>query len=362
MKKTSICVAVSSLLLAFNSYAQIVIGQSAGFTGTVADGVKDITYGATLYFDSVNAKGGVNGQKIELLSMDDKFDAKLTAEQARILIEEKNVSALFLTRGTPQTEAVLPLLEKHGVALVAPSTGAINLRQPVLKYVFNVRPTYQHEAEKIISHFSSAGLSRFAVLYADDSFGADAVNGAKRGLEKAKITPVVMEKLPKTNPDFPALSKKITEAKAQVVVMIASGKVAVEAIRTIKATGYTSQFVALSNNATAGFAKSVDTGVVVSQVFPMASPMVKELTTLSKMKQPDLVISPAMLEGYASAKVMVEGLRRAGVKPSREKVRSALEAIDKYDVGGFVVSYSAGDHSGFEFSELSVVSNGKFRR
>jgi len=119
------CAALALATLGQLGQAQILVGQTAGFTGPVGAGVKETTEGAKLYIDAVNAKGGVNGQKIELISTDDKFDPKLTVENARKLIEEQNVVALFLTRGTPHTEGIIPLLDKHGVPLVGPSTGAM---------------------------------------------------------------------------------------------------------------------------------------------------------------------------------------------------------------------------------------------
>ena len=72
--------------------------------------------------------------------------------------------ALFLNRGTPHTEAILPLLDKHGVVPVTPSTGAMVLHQSVRKYIFNVRATYQREAEKAITHLASMGISRVALV------------------------------------------------------------------------------------------------------------------------------------------------------------------------------------------------------
>ncbi|MEO7108755.1 MAG: ABC transporter substrate-binding protein, partial [Rhodoferax sp.] len=144
--------------------AQILIGQTAGFSGPVAAGVKETTDGAKLYFDFINAKGGVGGQKIKLLSLDDKFDPKLASENARVLIEEKNVVAMFLTRGTPHTEAIIPLLDKFNIPLVGPSTGAMVLHQPVRKHVFNVRATYQREAEKAVTHLASIGMTHIAVI------------------------------------------------------------------------------------------------------------------------------------------------------------------------------------------------------
>jgi branched-chain amino acid transport system substrate-binding protein len=176
MKKASLwCAAIVVAALSHASQAQILIGQTAGFTGPVASGVKETTDGAKLYIDAINAKGGVGGQKIELISLDDKFDPKLAAENARKLIEEQNVVAMFLTRGTPHTEAMIPLLDKYGVPLIGPSTGAMVLHQPVKKHIFNVRATYQREAEKAVTYLSSIGISRIGIVYVDDSFGADGI-------------------------------------------------------------------------------------------------------------------------------------------------------------------------------------------
>ena len=74
-------------------------------------------------------------------------------------------------------------------------------------------------------------------------------------------------------------------------------------------------------------------------------------------------MSPAMLEGFAAAKVLVEGLRRAGVNPNREKLQKALEGIRKLDIGGLEVSYSPEDHTGLDFADLSIIgTDGKFKR
>ena len=70
-----------------------------------------------------------------------------------------------------------------------------------------------------------------------------------------------------------------------------------------------------------------------------------------------------MLEGFAAAKVLVEGLKRAGAKPTREKIQAALESIRKFDIGGLEVNYSPEDHTGLDFADLSIIgTDGKFRR
>ena len=364
----SVAVLLASMAAA-PARADILIGQTTAVTGPVAASVGETLQGVNLYLNSVNAKGGVHGQKIELISLDDKFDPKTAGENARVLIEDKKVDVMFLTRGTPHTEAIIPHLDRHGVALVAPSTGAMVLHQPVRKHVFNVRATYQREAEKAMTHLATLGMNRIAVLYADDSFGADGVAGAQKGLDAARLQPVVLDKFNRAQPDFAPLAARIAQAQAQAVLIIGSGTTVADGYAALRKAGSTAQLVTLSNNASSGFIKSLGEqarGVIVSQVFPnersLAYPLVKEALELSKAGgQGD--ISPAMLEGFAAAKVLVEGLRRAGPKPTREKIQAALEAIQQYDLGGLPISYGQKDHTGLDFADLSIIgADGKFRR
>ncbi|MBI3532737.1 MAG: ABC transporter substrate-binding protein [Burkholderiales bacterium] len=347
--------------------AQILIGQTAGFSGPVAAGVKETTDGAKLYIDSINAKGGIGGQKIELISLDDKFDPKLAGENARKLIEEQNVVAMFLNRGTPHTEAILPLLDKHGVPLIGPSTGAMTLHQPVRKHIFNVRATYQREAEKAVIHLATIGMTKIAVVLANDSFGEDGLAGAQKGLATAKINAVAVEKFDRAKPDFSKIAPLVAQSGAQAVLMIASGAAVVDGIKAFRAAGSNCQVVTLSNNASGGFIKSLGDnarGVIVSQVLPqsLSYALVKEAQDLARTK--DIAeVSPAMLEGFASAKVLVEALRRTGGKPTRDKIQTALEGMNKFDLGGLEISYSPKDHTGLDFADLAIItSDGRFRR
>jgi ABC-type branched-subunit amino acid transport system substrate-binding protein len=347
-------------------HAQLLIGQSVGVTGAVAATVKESMFGANLYLDNVNAKGGIFGEKVEVITLDDKFDTKLTLENAKNLISEKKVLALFMTRGTPNTQGILPLLKENGVPLIGPSTGAAIFHRPVQPFVFNVRATYQREAEKAITHLATIGVTRIALIYVDDGFGTDGLEGAQRGMAEHKLEPVVLAKFDRSNPDFSAIAPQVVQAQAQTVMVIGSGTAVVQGIKQIKAAGSIAQFITLSNNASEGFVKLLGEqgrGVVVTQVFPQSVSfgMVKDATQLAKAKGVDAV-SPAMLEGFASAKVLAEALRRSGPKPTREKILASLENF-KYDLGGLEVNYSKNDHTGLDFADLSIVTaDGKFRR
>ena len=362
--------ALSALLLtalAGPAAAQIRIGQTAGFTGAVASSVKETTDGAKLYFDAVNARGGVNGQKIELISLDDQFDPKLAAENAKKLIGQ-GVVALFLTRGTPHAQAILPLLAESKIPLVAPSTGAMILHDPVNPWVFNVRATYQREAERTIAHLNLVSVTRIAVVQVDDTFGADAAVGLRKGLANAKLEPVAYEKYDRAKPDFGPLIPKVTKAEPQAVIFLGSGTAVIDGMKALRAAGSRAQMVTLSNNASAGFVKSLGDlahGTVVSQVLPsersVGTPIVKEAADLAKAK--GIELTPAALEGFAAAKVLVEGLRRAGRDPTRAGLKSALETFNHYNLGGLELSYSPANHTGLDYADLSIVGvDGKFRR
>ncbi|MBC7602281.1 MAG: ABC transporter substrate-binding protein [Ramlibacter sp.] len=350
-------------------HAQIVIGQTVGVSGPVAATVKEAVAGARLYIDSVNAKGGVKGEKIELLTLDDRFDVKQAAENARILIEEKNVVALFMNRGTPHTEAIMPLLEKHEIALVAPSTGAMLLHNPVKRHIFNVRSTYQREAEKAVDHLFTQGITRIAIVHVDDSFGRDGFEGANKGFTKAKVAPIAIPKADRDKPDYATIVPPIVAANAQAVVWVGSGTAVSEGVKALRAAGSAAQVVTLSNNASSGFIKSLgdaSRGVIVTQVFPYersySYPFVQEVIAAAKAKGMGDV-SPATLEGFAAAKVLVEAVKRASPRPTREKILAALEKMDRFDLGGLVVGYSPTDHTGLDFADLSIISSdGRFKR
>jgi ABC-type branched-subunit amino acid transport system substrate-binding protein len=360
---------VALTTLAMPAWAQLRIGQPSGFTGSVAAGVKENTEGARLYLDAVNARGGVNGQKIELISVDDQFDPKRTVEVARELITQQKVLALFLNRGTPHAQALLPLLAEYKLPLVGPSTGAMVLHTPVNPWVFNVRATYQREAAKAIEHLASLGMTRIAVLQTDDSFGADSAAGAQKGFEKVGQKPLLLEKFPRDKPEFAALAQQVTQQKAQAVMVIGSAGNTANAVKAIRAAGSRAQIVTLSNNASEGFIQLLGEhahGVIVTQVFPnersLTYPLIREAQTLAKARGMEGV-SPAMIEGFAAAKVLVEGLRRAGPNPTPVSLRDALEGLQNLNIGGLSVSYGPDNHTGLDFADLSIVdAAGKFRR
>jgi ABC-type branched-subunit amino acid transport system substrate-binding protein len=370
----SLCIAMAACALSFfgSAQAQIRIGQTTALTGPAASAVAEINQGAKLYLNAVNADGGIGGQPIELVTLDDKNQAAAAGENAAKLVADPRVVALFLSRGTPQTQAILPHLAQGKIALLAPSTGAMALHTPVNPWVYNVRASYQREAEIVVQHFGLTGLDKVAIIYVNDSFGEDAIQGALKVFKKASVTPPFMQAVEREKPNYEALLPKLVEMKPLAVLIVGSPTSVAAGVKVIRQAGLTATVATLSNNAAAGFVSGLgpDAGsVIVSQVFPserrLAVPMIAEASRLAAaQKAPSL--TPAMIEGFAAAKVLVAALRRADKETksiTRASVKRALDSLDGFDLGGLEISYGPHDHSGLDFADLSIIGkDGTFRR
>ncbi|WP_454765696.1 ABC transporter substrate-binding protein [Cupriavidus campinensis] len=344
------------------SKGTIRIGQSAGVTGPVAGSVKEQIAGAQVYLKTVNANGGVAGRRIELVTYDDGFDAKRTPDNVRKLINEDKVFALFMVRGTPQNESILPIIGAEKIPLVAPLTGAITLHRPVNRYVFNVRAKYQDEVARAINHLATSGMNRIAIFYANDGFGQDVFEGFTTALQARGVQPAAAASFNRPMGDIAQSVASVHKANPQAVMVIGSGSEAARIIKEMKRAGSEAQFVTLSNNAADSFIKELGDdgrGLIITQVVPgmNSSQMSVASEYRSMAKAQNVDPSNAGMEGFMSAKVLVEGLRRAGPEPTREKLVAALEGLRDYDLGGILISYSPTRHTGSSFVEMSIVSS-----
>ncbi|CAN5479687.1 ABC transporter substrate-binding protein [soil metagenome] len=346
----------------------ILLGQTVGLTGTVAGPVKETNEGAQAYFDLVNKKGGVHGRKIQLLTLDDKFDPKLTAQNAETLISKEKVFALFQGRGTPHTQAILPLLAAHNIPLVGPSTGSTVFHTPVNRLVFNIRSKYQDEVVMAVGQFATVGITRIALLHVDDAFGQDGLAGFNKAMEMRKLQPTIITKFERVNPDYVKTAETVMKAKPQALVIVSSAKNTVEVIKAFRNAGSKIQIMTLSNNSSGSFIKELgnaSSGVIISQVMPapysLTTPLGQEFKVAARAS--GATVSYAAMEGYVNAKVLVEGLRRAGRNLTREGLIKGLESMQHVDMGGILITYGENDHTGSEFVELTMINKtGQFIR
>ena len=346
----------------------VLIGQTIGITGIIAGPVKEMNEGADAYFSLVNRQGGIHGRKIELRRLDDKFDPVTAAANAEILIRKEQVFALFQSRGTPHTEAIVPILAAKRIPMVAPSTGAAVFHRPMNPWIFNVRAKYQDEVAKGVEYFNTIGLKRIGLLHVDDSFGSDGLAGFVRAMEERQLKPAHVTKFERVMPDYDAVATAIIQASPDALIIVSSARNTVEAIKAIRKLGGRMQVMTLSNNSSQSFVKELGpdaNGIIVTQIVPapdsLSTPLGREFRKAARLN--GATLSYAAMEGYVSAKVLVEGLRRAGRQLSHAGFMHALESMQRIDFGGVMIRYGPDDHSGSEFVELTMIGkDGRFLR
>jgi ABC-type branched-subunit amino acid transport system substrate-binding protein len=347
--------------------AELLIGQIAPFSGPLAPTGTQMRAGAQVYFNAINAAGGIHGQTIELVARDDGYKATETVRLTRELLERANPIALFGIVGTGNVEALIKdgALNEAGIPVVGVRTGAASVRKPVVPTVFHTRASYAQEIEAIVQQFAVVGATRLAVLYQDDPFGTDGLAGAEAAVKASGGQLVAKAAYEKNTTKVEPAVKAIAAAAPQAVILIANTAASAEFVRQSRAARNDAQFIALSVTDGPQVAKTIGNelaqGLGVVQVVPdpasRAVPVSRELQdNLKRHPVAGAEINHTLLEGYIAAKVLVEGLKRAGPNPTRRKLRDALESIRNFDVGGIVVNYSASNHAGSLYVDISVLN------
>lgn len=346
----------------------IVIGQTGVFTGPVAEPALQYRAGAQIYFDEVNAKGGIAGRKIKLVSYDDKFDPKLAAENTKKLLDEDKVFALFGYIGTGAIVGSMPQIIEHRIPVVGALSGSDGLRDPKMSLIFHTRASYGAETGKMVEQLTSTGVKSIAVVYQDDPFGKAGLKSAQGAFAKYNIKPAIeapidMSKLDALGPT----TAQVAKTHPGAIILITAGKASTAFIREYLKTGERPQFFGVSVLSAKALLADLGAdahGIVIAQVVPSplraSYPISKEFMAAAK-KAGSKDTTYNSLEGYITAKVFIEALRRAGKDLSREKLISALETMNNYDLGGFTIDYSGGKRIGSTFVDLSIISkSGEF--
>jgi branched-chain amino acid transport system substrate-binding protein len=348
---------------------EIVVGQFAAMSGPAAQLGQRMQVGIEAYFKAVNAQGGVNGRTLKLVVRDDGYEPEKAAAAARALINDDKVFALVGAVGTPTGLAALPIVTEEKIPLVGLFTGAQALREPFNRNLFHVRASYFDETERIVQHLTTLGIKKIAVFYQNDAYGKAGLEGVERALKKRQMQPVATATVERNSVDVAKSLATILPAAPEAVVQVSAYKSCAEFIKQARGKGYGGQFFNVSfvgSKALADELGAAGLGVVISQVVPFpysaAIPVVREYQQrMGEAGQKDFDFSS--MEGYLTAKVLVEGLRRAGRNLTRESLVTALESMKEVNFGGFVVNYSAQNHQGSNFTDLTIIGQGgKFMR
>ena len=341
----------------------ITLGQTTALSGPLGDLGQEVLKGSKAYFDALNARGGINGRKIVLISKDDAYDPKKTVENVEAFIAGGETFALFGTFGTPNNEALIPVALKAGMPVLMPYTGAPSIRKPELVGVFNLRASYADEAEKLIQHLTTIGFKKIGIAYQNNSFGKEVLTAATAALEQRQLKPVAAVSVENNASDAAAAATKLLAAQPDALVLGLAGKPTIEVIKNVNQSRKGLQMYALSVLATAGNLKALGndgSGVAISQVVPFPSntvmPLVRDYQQAMKAAGVN-EFSHLSLEGYLNARVVAEGIRRAGRNLSRESLITSLQSINRMDMGGMEIGFGKGASSASKFVELTVINS-----
>ena len=346
------------------SEGRIVLGQSAAFSGPAAQLGIQFNQGAKLFFDQLNAAGGVGKRMVEIRTLDDGYEPDRCAENTRKLIAD-DVFALFGYVGTPTSLAAVPLFNQAKVPFFAPFTGAESLRQPFNRLVFHVRASYYDETALIVRQLVNLGIKKIAVFHQNDAYGKAGLDGVNKALAEHKLPLAGAATVERNSVDVAAAVEKLVAAKPDAVVQIAAYGASAAFVRAARKAGFGGTFYNVSFVGTQALADELGkdgAGVVVSQVVPSPYQPSRQITRefLDAIKKAGDKVQPnySSMEGFLAARIFTEGLRQAAAsgKISRDSFISGMEGLGSQVISGFPVSFGPNDHTASTFVEMSMLT------
>ncbi|THF66874.1 ABC transporter permease [Pseudothauera nasutitermitis] len=345
----------------------ILLGHSGALSGPLAELSREYLSGATLYFDDLNGRGGVNNRRIALLSLDDAYDPDKAAANVARLIEQEKVFALFGCFGTGPSVRAVPLASRARVPFFAPYTGADALREPADPYVFHLRASYAQEIDAMVSHLVTLGVRAIGVVHHADPFGQAGLVAAEQALRRHQLLPAVVAPIASSGADAPNAARRVVAANPAALILVTAGDSSAAFLRALRLTDARPMLYGLSVISSRQLIRELGAdahGLVIAQVVPspfrLDHSVVREYRKLAD--QAGQPYSYTALEGFLAAKTFAEGLRRAGRELNREKLIGALQGMGNWDAGGLRMQFSARRQVGLDYVDLSVISRGNFTR
>jgi ABC-type branched-subunit amino acid transport system substrate-binding protein len=372
--------------------------MSAAFTGTAAALGTELYRGAQAYYDEINDRGGIHGRPILVAARDDHYEPLPCVMNTLHLLEEEGVFLLSNYVGTPTLTGALPFIKHYAqehdedFAVVGVFTGAQPQREPPYgEYVFNIRASYRQEMMALVDQFWRAGAREFGVFYQIDAYGRSGTDGVARGLARRGATiaaEATYRRGTKFESDQSLAAKTLRAAGVDVVLCTGAYQACAAFIRSARDLGWN---VPISNLSFVGSEALLDlltehgrkTGrdytraIINSEVVPsyddQTLPGVREYRALMDKNNPaiphslrDPHYTPRRysfigLEGFINAKVVAEGLRRAGPRLTPHGFRQGLESLHNFDLGiGARLSFGANGHQGLDSVYFIHVENGRW--
>ncbi len=348
----------------------ILFGQSAALSGPAQDLGINMRLGIKAAFQEANARGGVHGRQLALVSLDDAYEPERAIANTRLLAQDHDVFALIGAVGTPTSNAAVPVAADAGLPYVAPFTGAAFLRETPGRgdNVINLRASYNDETEAMVAHLlGDLGIERIAVMYQDDSFGRAGHNGVIKALRKRDMAPVAVGVYERNTTAVKTGLLDVRGGDPGAVIVVGAYEPVAAFISWARRIGFDPVFITISfvgSNALARELGGAGEGVFVTQVVPFPSsdePVVAAYARALKAAAPEAKPSFVSLEGYLAGRLGVAALERCA-EVKRSCLLSGLREAQRIDLDGFQLSFGDGDNQGSDQVFLTVIdAAGRYR-
>ena len=349
---------------------RILFGQSAAFSGPAQELGKNMRVGIEAAFQEANARGGVHGRQLTLLSLDDAYEPEAAIANTRRLIEQEGIFALIGAVGTPTSLSATPVAATAGVPYIAPFTGAAFLREAKWQNVINLRASYNQETEAMVARLTTdLGIKRIAVIYQDDSFGQAGYRGVLQALERRSMAPVVIGVYPRNTTAIKTALLALRSASPDAVILIGAYKPVATLIAWARHTGLDPVFMTISfvgSNALAKELGRAGAGVFVTQVVPFPTDDIPGVGIAYRRAlaahMPEATPGFVSYEGYLAGRLAIAALERCGKEVDRTRFLNSLRSTDAIDLDGFELRYGESDNQGSDAVFLTVIDrDGSYR-
>ncbi|KFX78538.1 amino acid-binding protein [Ralstonia solanacearum] len=376
LKRIAALVAIAAAFITGPAGADVInVAQVLPFEGSVETSTRATAEAAELYLRRLNAAGGVNGHIINVVTVNGSSNLETAARRTAEVIRQHRPVALLNYYGSARTEILINngILDATRTPVIGANVSSTKVRQnPGNQWVFYLRAGLRDEAERMVRQSMSLGGKRVAVLYQGDAFGEDGLSQSMAVLRRLGIKPLVMLPLETRMMDAPMLNKiaeTVLKADIDVVLMFSDSVNVGGFLRAYRERGGTA-LVATDSTSSADEivrASSADLarGVCIAEVMPAIEKRNTSLTRafvadMTAGGRADLASSMTALEGYVSARLFVEALRRVSGPVTGETIRTALQTRGPYDLGGFELRYGPTRYEGSQFVDIGIIGrNGR---
>lgn len=340
--------------------APIVVGQSCDLSGPTAERTKEYVKGVDAYIAHVNAQGGVNGHPIRLVRYDDGFNPAKGLENAKRLAEQDGAMLYFGMGSAPVTAAVLPYAGEKGIPVFGSLSGADSLRKPH-PMLFHLRASFGEEIDRLIGFLANMGMKRVSAIAADLPIGNDGVAALEQAAQKYGMEVVRISRVKNDMSNLDAEAAILAKVMPQAVLVLAPAAPAVKYVEALKKSKVNSQLLGVSAMSSTALYKALGPqveGMLLTQTvpFPWNARLGIVRDYQKRMAEANVAVSFDSMDGYLSARLLVEGLKAAGANPSRKSFIAALESMQLKDVDGMSVSFARNSRSLMRLVDVSMIS------